>query len=167
MTIVYVFIGLLILILILLLFARIRFYINTTSKSYTVQLGYLVKAGLEEDKVEIIKVRMNVLGYKFNLFPLRKKKKKVRKKELQKKSSRKKGINRLRLMPKVLKAITIKEFEWNLDTGNYVTNAKLYPLFGFLSHHFAKCNINFNGKNSLVIKIESRPITILKSFVHF
>jgi hypothetical protein len=125
----------------------------------------LAKAYLEGDKKEIVRFRFWVLGYRFFLYPF---KKKTSRKAIEepKKKMKKRKFNVKRVF-RLVSAFKIHAFELNLDTGNYVTNAQLYPIFGFFNHHFATCQINFKGINSLVVDIRSRPLTVLKSIIHF
>ena len=161
--------GALLLLLAGLLLIPLRLYINTGSKIYSVQVGHLAKAYVEEDIVEIIRIRMRFLGYQFFVYPLKKKKsagKKPKKKSKPKASPlklKKKGRWALRF----LRSFKLKEFWLTVDTGNYVRNAQLYPVFGFINHFYLPCSINFQGVNCFIIDLRSRPWTIIKSFIHF
>lgn len=157
-------VGILILVLIMLLFIPIQLYINTTTNQYFARVGYLAKANLEGDTKEILRFRIRAFGYQFFLYPL--KKKKHRKKIAKPKKKTKKKKLKTRRLVQILNAFKLNAFELNVDTGNYVTNAKLYPVIGFANHHFANCQINYKGINYLVFDIRSRPFTILRSFIH-
>ena len=65
---------------------------------------------------------------------------------------------------KLFKSIKIRELIFNLDTEDVIWNARLYPIATLLSvasgHPF---RINFQGKNLIRIKAESRLINILKA----
>ena len=162
---IWVVLGVLLLVIIGFLFLPLQLYFNTIKNEYFVRLGHLAKAYLEGDKEEIIRFRLWVLGYQFFLYPL---KKKASRKTIErpKKKVKKRELNIGRIL-QIGRAFKIHEFELNIDTGNYVRNAQLYPLFGFLNHHIAHCQINYRGTNSLVLDIRSRPFTILKSFIHY
>ena len=157
-------VGVLILVLTMLLFIPIRLYVNTKANQYFASFGNLIKAFLEGDTKEILRFRIRVVGFEFILYPLKMKKKPKKKAEPFKKTTGKRP--KPRQLFRVLKAFELKKFELNVDTGDYVTNAKLYPIFGFVNHHFARCQINFKGINYLVFDIRSRPLTLLKSFIH-
>lgn len=157
--------GILILVLVGFLVIPIRLYANTISKQYFARIGHLAKAYLEEDKKEIIRFRIRVLGYQFILYPLKKKGKRSKIKTSKKRAAKRK--HNVRQVFRMVKALKVHTFELNLDTGNYFTNAKLYPVFGFINHHFANCQINYQGVNYLIIDIRSRPITLLRSFIHY
>jgi hypothetical protein len=55
----------------------------------------------------------------------------------------------------------------DVDTGNCIQNAKLYPAFAFLNHHVGTFHINFEGRVNMVLHMQSRPINIIKSFINF
>ncbi len=160
--------GVLLLFLIGLLLIPLQLYINTNSKTYTASVGHLAKAYVEGDPDEIIRIRMRVLGYQFFLYPLKKKDK--AKKKIKKKTKPKPSYKKLKKggqwALRFLRSFKIKEFWLNVDTGNYVRNAQLYPIFGFVNHFYVPCGINFQGVNSLIIDLRSRPWNIIKSFIH-
>lgn len=58
-------------------------------------------------------------------------------------------------------------FYLNIDTGDCISNAKLYPLFAFFNYKGGNFNINFEGKNRLALHIQNRPIKIIKTFFNF
>ena len=162
---VWVVLGVLLLVMVGLFFLPLQLYLNTIKNEYVVRLGHIAKAYLESDKKEIIRFRIRVLGYQFFLYPLKTKgsRKAI---ETPKKKVRKKNFKGKRIF-QLARAFKIHAFELNVDTGNYVTNAQLYPLLGFLNHHLARCRINYEGNNSLVMDIRSRPVTILKSIINY
>ncbi len=53
-----------------------------------------------------------------------------------------------------------------MDTGDVVKNAKLYPAFAFLNYHVGGFNINFQGRNQLAVRLQNRPIDIIKLFIN-
>ncbi len=161
--------GLLLLLLIGLLLIPLRLYINTNSKTYTASVGHLVKAYVEGDPLEIIRIRVRIPGYQFFLYPLKKKdngKKKIKKKS-KPKPSRQKLKKKGKWVLRFLRSFKLKEFWLTIDTGNYVKNAQLYPIFGFINHFYLPCGVNFQGVNCLIVDLRSRPWNIIKSFIHF
>ena len=67
----------------------------------------------------------------------------------------------------VVRTFKIKEFVLNIDTGNCITNAKLYPLLSIAHLCKGQFNINFQGQNQLILQIENRPVRILKAFINY
>jgi hypothetical protein len=101
----------------------------------------------------------------FNFYPLAPDKKKKIKSEKKKKKSRfpftfQQGW-------RLLKSFQIKRFYLDVDTGDCITNAKLYPIFSMVNYQGGNFNINFKGRNKLVLDIQNRPIYIIKSFINF
>lgn len=66
-------------------------------------------------------------------------------------------------------AIKTKRFRVDLDTGDFVSNAQLYPLFHAFSNRKRQLAINFNGKEELEILLQTRlwnlTGAVLRSFV--
>ena len=141
--------------------------IDTRGNQYCIHLKGLAKANVVADEKEIFKIKLKVLFFNFNFYPLNKKtkvlynneKKKKPKKRYSKQVSFKTGL-------RVLKSFKIKQFDMNLDTGDCIYNAKLYPIFAFLNHYRGGFHINFQGRNHLILVLENRPIRIIKSFIN-
>jgi hypothetical protein len=132
-----------------------------------VQISGLAKIEIEGHKEEIIRVRLRTFFMKFYFYPLRKRgtsKKKKQKKDVVKKKRNRLG---LRKALRVLRSFKVKHFLLDVDTGDCISNAKLYPVFTFLNYHFGAFHINFQGRNSLAVHLQNRPIYIIKSFINF
>ncbi len=160
------FITLIIFIIVYLLLAPIRLVVNTDRNQYYVEQKGLVKAQIAPDEKDILKIKMKVLFFKFNIYPLRKNKtSKIRKKQVKTKST-KRYLNFKKVI-RVIKSFKIKRFHLYIDTGDCISNAKLYPVFALLNYFNVDCKVNFTGRNSLILAIENRPIRIIKSFINF
>lgn len=167
-----VIIVLIILLLGYLLWMPIVFRIDTDTNEYYLQLKGLAKASLLGDEKEVLKVKLNVLFLNFNFYPLRKraasKKKKLSSEkgkevvEKKKKNWNKKGRTALR----VLKSFEVKQLLVDLDTGDCILNAKLYPVFAVMNLGKGNFAINFNNYNRLALTVQNRPIYILKSIIN-
>ena len=172
MTALLVIIVLLLLLLGYLLWMPIVLKIDTDSHEYYLQMKGLAKASVLGDKDEVLKVKLNVLFLNFNFYPLRKisasKKKKLASKEGKEDVEKKKrnwtrqGQRALR----VLKTFEVKHLLVDLDTGDYVLNAKLYPVFFMLNRWEGSFAINFMNRNRLALIVQNRPIYILKSIIN-
>ena len=104
---------------------------------------------------------------KFYIYPLKKKRLNKQKKDKEKYLTKsKKHLSFTRIF-KILKTFKTKEFYLNIDTGNCILNAKLYPLFALLNYNTGNFHINFQGRNQLVLIIKNRPIDIIKSIINF
>lgn len=159
---------LLFLLILYFLFVPIDLFIDTGSNKYYLQLKGLAKVYLEGHNEEVIRIKLMTLFMKFYFYPLRKRgitKKKSQKKEITRKK-KSKGME-LKKGIKVLRSFKVKRVLVELDTGNCITNAKLYPAFAFLNHHVGAFSINFEGRNRLAIHLQNRPIKIIKSFINY
>jgi len=154
--------------MVLLLLIPVELCVDTRTNQYYLKIGHLAKASVQSHETEIICVKLNIIGYQRHLFPLQmqvKKKAKHRKpksrrtkaKELQ--GNFNKGL-------KILKSFKVREFLIDIDTGDCIYNAKLYPVAALLNYRFGGCHVNFQGRNQLVLRIENRPIYILRSFIN-
>jgi len=65
-----------------------------------------------------------------------------------------------------LKSFKVKKLLLNIDTGNCILNAKLYPFFSLLNYQIGNFSINFQGRNRLALEVENRPIDIIKSIIN-
>ncbi|NER09080.1 hypothetical protein SAMN06265375_1011436 [Muriicola jejuensis] len=154
----------LVLVLIGLLFAPIDIYLDTRSNNYYAEIKGLVKASVEADKLEILRIRVKVPFRQFYFYPLKPRRKKTGKKPSEKKG--RKHWNRFapKTIWRVLRSFEIKKWELDLDTGDCITNAKLYPLFALLNYRSGGFHVNFEGRNHAVLMVRNRPVSLIKSF---
>lgn len=152
----------LLVILVYLLWAPVVLFIDTASNKYQLRYGALAKASLESDPVELIRLRISIFFLRFNTYPLRWKKgaKKTDKRKTRRKSRR----MSFRQLNKLLRSFRVRQFLLQLDTGDYVLNAKLIPLAVAAQVAGAKVMVNFQNSNRFVLKLENRAFDILKSF---
>jgi hypothetical protein len=141
-------------------------FIDTNSNQYYIHLYGFPKLSFEAHNEEIFKIKIKVLHFTFSFYPLKKHTNTLKKKKTieRKKSSIKFSF---KTTYRVLKSFKVKQFLLNIDTGNYVTNAKWHPIFALLNYKIGGFNINFEDKNELLLCLRNRPINILKSFINF
>lgn len=155
-----------ILVIVCLLFIPINIYINTKSNQYYAELKGLVRASIEPDEQELFRIKLMVPFKDFYFFPLRVwNTPKEKGKEIKKGSKSWKRFTPQTIL-RLIKSFKIKKWNIDLDTGNCITNAKLYPLFTFLNYHFGGFHINFEGRNHALLLVRNRPIYIIKSFIN-
>lgn len=164
MILVYV-ILLVVLLALWLLLVPIQIYIDTDTNQYFVGLKGLAKASFEPDKKELLKVRLEVLFFQRCFYPLKLSSKPKKSSKIKKKKTRPRRTN-LRKAVRVLQSFEVKRFALDMDTGDYVANAKMYPIFALLNQYVASFQINFEDRNRLVMDIRNRPYRILKSFIN-
>jgi len=147
-----------------LLLMPIILSIDTANNLYSIQLKGLARAYIEPHKEEIIRIKIKVFFMRFYFFPINGYYKQKKTKKIKPKKQKTKRRNKLEIqkISKILKTIKVKQFELDMDTGDVITNAKLYPVFAFLNYYKGGFNINFTGQNRLVIRLQDRPIDIIK-----
>ena len=69
-------------------------------------------------------------------------------------------------MLRLTRTFKVKTFMLNIDSGDAITNAKLYPIFSLLNYRGGNFNINFEGRNQLILQLQNRPIDLIKSFIN-
>ena len=149
------------------LLAPLVFYINTSNNDYYFKFGGLLKACILADKKELLKIKLRVLFVNFYFYPLRKSKDSEEKKKIAgKDAKKKKRTMNLKSGLRFLRSFKIKQFFMNIDTGDCIANAKLYPAFAYLNYRYGGFNINFENKNQLILKLQNRPIYMIRSFIN-
>ena len=146
-----------------LLFIPIDLIINTDTQQYFVRLKGILKVSIEPIKVEILRVKMRFLFMDYYFYPLKYKKKKNVKKIGKTFGKRK---NEMVKIFRIINSFKIKKNRVNIDTGDVILNAKLYPAFAFLNYYVGNFNVNFKGRNQLVLHMQSKPIDIIKSIIN-
>ncbi|MBT8304412.1 MAG: hypothetical protein KJP09_08075 [Bacteroidia bacterium] len=154
--------------IVLLLLIPVELCIDTRTDQYYLKIGHLAKASVQSHETEIVCVKLNIIGYQRLLFPLQMQMKKKAKQN--KKKSKRKRIDELqgnfKKGLKVMKSFKVREFLIDVDTGDCIYNSKLYPVAALLNYRYGGCHVNFQGRNQLVLRIENRPIYILRSFIN-
>jgi len=161
-------IALFLLLIALLLWMPIELCIDTKANNYYIRVKGLVTASIESHRTELLQINLKLPLYSHNFYPLRlsgKKKKKKKPDSPKKKKSRK--TMSMRRMLRVIRTFRIKKFKLDLDTGDSMLNAKLYPLSALLNFYYGNIGINFEGRNELALIMQNRPIRIIKSFINF
>ena len=159
-----VLLAILILLLLGLLFLPIIIFIDTTSNQYYLQLKGVFKINFEKHDMEIFRLRLKILFFNFYFYPLKinhfKKPKNTVKNTLKKPKQR----MHFRKVIRIIKTFKVKKIYINIDTGNCILNAKLYPLFALLNYNSGNYFINFQGQNQFILVMENKPIDILLSY---
>ncbi|WP_340202257.1 hypothetical protein [Ascidiimonas sp. W6] len=151
-----------------LLFVPVIISIDTVNQNYYLQVKGLAKVFITGDEKQLIKVKLKIFFLNFNFYPLKKKTTKKKELEITEKSSKKKKYSVLNLKSalRILRSFEIKKCQLDIDTGDCIENAKLYPVFVFLNRTKGTFRINFEGKNSLLLCVENRPLWLIRSFIN-
>lgn len=153
--------------LIYLLLMPIILEINTAGNRYLLQIGKLAIVYLEPHPEKIIRIRLRSFFRNFYFYPLTRNSDKKESKPLNgKKIKPRKWVSFKRVF-KLIRSFKIKKLSVVIDTGDFTTNAKWYPVFYFLGEAGGEWHMNFEGKNALEIKLTNRPIYLIKSFINF
>lgn len=149
------------LIVLYVLFVPIILYIDTATNQYFFQLKGLAKATIETDKKEIIIIKLRLLLFHFNFYPLKRKTIKKSKKTVKKKRNIRMTFTTLL---RIVRSFKIKQFKIDIDTGDYITNAQLYPIAALLNYSKHAFYINFSGNTNMLLFVKNRPIRVIRSF---
>jgi len=150
-----------------LLFMKMVLYVDTANNEYYVQAKGLVKAKIETHDTELIQIKFNTLFMKFIFFPLRKSKKRKKKAKSDKTTVSKRKTIEIQRLFRIARTFKVVQLLMDVDTGDCITNAKLYPPFAFVNYYGGQFGVNFEGRNRLLLHVENRPIRIIKSFINF
>ena len=135
----FIVISICLMLLVSLLIAPIIICIDTTSNQYYLQFRELLKVSLEEHDTEFLRIRLKILFMKFYIYPFKKGIIKTPSPIYRKhivKSEKQISFNRIY---NILRTFKIKHLFMNIDTGNYILNAQLYPLLEFLNYKYLAC----------------------------
>ena len=166
-----------------ILFVPFRFYIDTTINQYYFEWSGIIKINFVPDEVEFFFIRVKIPFYHIHIYPIKKLIEEEKEKEKEKKSGQekskkswlqrinKKEIRRIKLLSrlgwKVFKALRLKRFDVNIDTGDVIYNAWLIPLFVSLNGNRTNLRVNYQGIVSVVLLFEHSVFRILVILIKF
>ncbi|MBD1262882.1 hypothetical protein HZY62_19960 [Maribacter polysiphoniae] len=149
-----------------LLFMKVVLFIDTGTHEYFIQAKGLVKANIEPDREQLIRIHIKALFMDFYFHPLDRISSQKKEKTLKKQQVSKKRHPKMNRILKALRTFKVKQLVLNIDTGNCITNAKLYPVFAFLNLSQGQFNINFIGQNQFILHIQNRPIHVIRALIN-
>ena len=149
-----------------LLFVQLILYIDTGTNEYYFRAKGLIKANIESHQEELIRIRIQALFMNFYFYPLNTIGTPRKPRVTKKRGTKKKRKMGFRKGLRILRTFEVKRFYVDLDTGNCITNAKLYPLFALLNQTKGDFRLNFEDRNQLILLMQNRPIHILKSIIN-
>lgn len=163
-----------ILVLLLLLLAVVlldpfELRIDTISGEYCLRWRGLVSVRLTGTVPDPV-MRLWVMGWRKDFHLLEMGGEKKEEEESKPESAKKKKRKRpkwltFRLVRRLLRTFRVHTFRLALDTDDYVMNAYLYPVFHLLSARNRRLNINFSGRNELVLIVSNRIGNLLWAFL--
>jgi len=169
--------GILLIFFCWLLFAPLFLYINTDEKTYSAGLKGLLNLSLISDEAEIFYLRISVVFYSFNFYPIKKKEKKSKALSKPKKPKKKKKSPEfktiwliIKIAWNIVRSFRFKKLYLNFDSTDIMTNASLIPVFVNLNRNNIDLNVNYHGDFEMIIRIENNIFRILvvtiQTFLH-
>ncbi|XLS30248.1 hypothetical protein ACJD0Z_05320 [Flavobacteriaceae bacterium M23B6Z8] len=162
-----IFLSALIAVITYLLFVPVILVIDTANENYYIKIKGFAKAALIGDNKHLIKVKLKVLFLSFDFYPLLEKDTSSKRVKEKNTKGKKLKVFNFKTFLRMLSSFRIKKCYLDIDTGDCIQNAKLYPIFGFLNLTKGVFRVNFEGKNSLLLCVENRPIRLIKSLINF
>lgn len=135
--------------------------VDTNNEQYYVQMKGVARADVIKDDKEIFIIKLKLFFFKFYIHPLKAKKEK--KPEITKAVKVDKKTKKLsfRTIVRIMRSFKVKKFYINIDTGDCITNSKLYPVFAFLNYQFGGFHVNYKA-HGLAAAFEKVPDLIEK-----
>lgn len=145
-----------------LLFIPLRLEINTDKKQYYLALpGYFRIDAIFNNEI-IPKIRVRLFFIRFSIEQrLFKKKVKTTLENSKKIARNHRKSPSISLAIKLLKAIKIKKLDADIDTGDFPLNAQLIPVAALLGTNNRRCDINFENRNRLHLRLTTQLYKIL------
>ena len=148
-----------------LLLMPLELCIDSYQGKYYFQMGFLARVSVEKDPVEFLRLHLRVLFMNFFWRPSDFRRWGKQKKKSAQKGGKKRNIT-LGQGKRLLRSFRVKAFRLELDTGNPVLNARLFPMCFLLGKHGGDVGINFLGRNNILLQIANRPIYILNALIN-
>jgi hypothetical protein len=140
--------------------------VNTIEQEYYLKIGTLAKIKLESHPNKILQIRLRTFFRNFYFYPLIPKVREKKADPIRKNKKRKRGKMKIRTVLKLIRSFKVKELKVVIDTGDCIANSKWYPLFYFMNEYAGQWAINYEGKNSLQLRLVNRPVYVIKSFIN-
>ncbi len=141
----------LITLIIWLLHAPIIIRVDTTRSIYEIQVKGWLKTSFGLDEEGLV-IDSKVPFYRFKIHPLKKGESKA---VTEQKKSKKRPSFKLNRVKNIIRSFQVKILEVSLDTGDYVTNAQLFPVCFFLSRNNVSLSVNFRDFNHLRFEVQN------------
>lgn len=158
---------LLLLILVWMLIAPIILWVDTEKGRFEIHWKGLIKSRLVLYNNSLV-LWNKFLFWKKDVDLLKLDRKKTFKRQKDKSQQSQNKLKGFRKMISVLKSFDVISYRINLDTGDYAVNGLFYPLIYFLGERRKKgfFRINFNGVNSIQLRLENRMYKIVWALIY-
>ena len=155
-----------------LLLVPIQFIIESEERIYMLRVKSLGSVAIIfEENIFILQLRSFFISRNIPLISKGTKEKGIKKKsnradekekmkKPEKKRNQRKWILRLLRIPF---SFRVKKLIVNIDSGDYIFNAYMFPVFGLLNHYGPdwSWNVNFYGKNQVSMKLQTTLIRLI------
>lgn len=148
-----------------LLFMPLELLVDSAHRLLSLRVGGLAKASVEEDPEEGVRLHLRALFMNFYWRPSDFRKRREAPKP-RKKRRNSPNWNFHPSWKKLVRSFRIKAFRLDLDTGDPILNAKLFPVFAMLEYRVGGFGINFQDYNRLYLRMENRPIRLLTAIIN-
>ena len=147
---------------VILLVTPIDISINSDEVEFVRGRYGLVRIGVKKDSEDFIAVVLSVPFARFTVYPREKKEKKKepgKSDPEHKKRSVRSKLERIKLLINIAWEVIcksrIRRFYLDIDTGNVISNAYLFPLF-FLAGNNQRMELNINYTNNFCLVLDAR-----------
>lgn len=141
-----------------LLWMPLELRVDSSRKLFCLRAGVLAQASLEPEPDQLLRVHLRAGPWHFYWRPADFKVGRAKKPAGKHKS----GPNlSARQAARLARSFRVRHFRWDLDTGNPVLNARLYPAFYLLDRTLGGFGVNFQDCNRLTLRVVNRPARIL------
>ena len=150
-----------------LLLMPLELCLDSYRQRYYLRLGALARVSVEKDPIELLRLHLKVLFMNFFWRPsdLQGRKRGRKKAKPQKAGGKSRKISLVQAR-NLLGTFRVKAFHMELDSGNPVLNARLFPLAFLLRQLGRDVEINFLGRNQILLQLTNRPVYILNTFIN-
>lgn len=149
------------------LFTPIILKIDTYTQLYLLQWRGIGSVSLQWIKDDLL-VQLSIWFWKKDFYPIQAMLEKAApsKKAQPKKTKRKWGTkNWKRKAQKLFTSFQVKKFRLVLDTGDYIQNSYLFPVFHFLSRPPWQLSVSYQDDSALQLHVENRLIYVLRALL--
>ena len=161
--------------LLFILICPFYFTLNTKAGIFEVKAFTIIKAKILFPEKDLFLIRITTPVKNFEINPVEKiseKKSKPKKKKAEKPKKKKKPFNvqfnnLKRAVKEIVRSFKVHYFKMNIDTGNYMINGVLIPVFVNISKNNLDLKVNFNSEFYLSAKIRNNLIRIIYPVTKF
>lgn len=110
-------------------------------------------------------LRFRIAGYRFTIDPAeRKYKPPVKKAERKQRRGNMTLVQIIGKSQALLQSFQVRDFHFDFDSNDFLLNSWLYPVVHWIDPSHRKWNINFNGRNTVMLKIENNLWRLLRAW---